>query len=85
MSQAPHPTLDTGILTQIVDDILDLAREQGASAAEASASTSKGLSVTVRLGEVESIEYHQDKGLGVTVYLGQSKGSASTSDFSRKA
>lgn len=85
MSQAPHSTLDTSALTQIVDDMLNLAREQGASAAEASASTGKGLSVTVRLGEVESIEYHQDKGLGVTVYLGQSKGSASTSDFSRKA
>ncbi|MHB1632847.1 MAG: PmbA/TldA family metallopeptidase, partial [Acidithiobacillus sp.] len=85
MSQAPHSTLDTSTLTQIVGDMLSLAREQGASAAEASASTGKGLSVTVRLGEVESIEYHQDKGLGVTVYLGQSKGSASTSDFSRKA
>ncbi|MCK9188662.1 metalloprotease PmbA [Acidithiobacillus sp.] len=85
MSQAPHSTLDTSTLTQIVGDMLSLAREQGASAAEASASTGRGLSVTVRLGEVESIEYHQDKGLGVTVYLGQSKGSASTSDFSRKA
>lgn len=85
MSHPPQSTLDTSALAQIVDDMLNLAREQGASAAEVSASTGKGLSVTVRLGEVESIEYHQDKGLGVTVYLGQSKGSASTSDFSRKA
>lgn len=85
MSQAPHSTLNAETLCQISEDILALARKQGASAAEAAASTGKGLSVTVRLGEVESIEYNQDKGMGVTVYLGQSKGSASTSDFSRKA
>ncbi|MBU2840597.1 metalloprotease PmbA [Acidithiobacillus thiooxidans] len=85
MSQAPHSTLNAETLCQISEDILVLARKQGATAAEAAASTGKGLSVTVRLGEVESIEYNQDKGMGVTVYLGQSKGSASTSDFSRKA
>ncbi|MEQ1530619.1 MAG: metalloprotease PmbA, partial [Methylococcales bacterium] len=41
-----------------------------------------GLSVSVRLGEVETIEHHCDQGLGVTVYFGQRKGSASTSDLS---
>jgi PmbA protein len=37
------------------------------------------------MGEVETIEYNRDKGVGVTVYLGQQRGYASTSDFSRAA
>jgi PmbA protein len=41
--------------------------------------------VTVRLGEVETIEHTRDKGLGITVYLGQNRGNASTTDLSREA
>ncbi len=44
-----------------------------------------GQSVTVRHGEVETIEYNRDKGLSVTVYLGQQRGNASTSDFTPQA
>ena len=72
-------------LRQLVADILDEAKRQGASAAEAGVNSESGLSVTVRLGEVETIEHNRDKGLGVTVYFGQRKGAASTSDFSREA
>jgi PmbA protein len=43
------------------------------------------LGVTVRLGEVDTIEYQRDRGLGVTVYFGKRKGSASTADLSRQA
>ncbi|MEW6611361.1 MAG: metalloprotease PmbA [Pseudomonadota bacterium] len=82
-----HSALPTrhDFLHDLVAQILDEAKRQGASQAEASVSEGKGLSVTVRLGEVETIEFHQDKGLGVTVYFGQSKGHASTSDFSADA
>lgn len=69
-------------LKTIVQTLLDEAREQGASAAEAGLSQENGLSVTARLGEVETIEHHCDQGLGVTVYFGQRKGSASTTDLS---
>lgn len=72
-------------LTDIVTAMLDEAKRQGASAAEAGANAESGLSVTVRLGEVETVEHNRDKGLGVTVYFGQRKGAASTSDFSRDA
>ena len=72
-------------LESIVTAILDEAKRQGASAAEAGVNAESGLSVTVRLGEVETVEHNRDKGLGVTVYFGQRKGSASTSDFSREA
>lgn len=72
-------------LETIVAAILDEAKRQGASAAEAGVNAESGLSVTVRLGEVETVEHNRDKGLGVTVYFGRRKGSASTSDFSRGA
>ncbi len=49
------------------------------------ASMNRGLSTTVRLGEVETVEYQRDRGVGVTVYFGQRKGSASTADLSAKA
>ena len=60
---------------------LDTAKKSGASQAEVDASLSKGLSVTVRLGEVETVEYQRDRGLGITVYFGTRKGSASTADL----
>lgn len=76
---------DTDMLKQHVDAAVKLAKTLGASQAEASASASSGLSVTVRLRDVETLEYHRDQGLGITVYFGQRKGSASTSDLSPNA
>lgn len=61
---------------------VELAIAQGADHAEAGASHDEGLNVTVRLGELESVERQKDRSLGVTVYRGQCKGSASTNDFS---
>jgi PmbA protein len=72
-------------LQSVVRLALDVAREAGASQAEADASLQQGLTATVRLGEVDTIEYQRDRGLGVTVYFGQRKGSASTADLSATA
>lgn len=72
-------------IQQLVSDLLEEAKRQGASAAEAGASSTAGLSIEVRMGEPETIEYTRDNGLGVTVYFGQRKGSASTSDLSPQA
>ncbi len=72
-------------LEQAVADLLAEAKRQGASAAEAGVSSDSGLSLTVRLGEVETIEHTNDRGLGVTVYFGHRKGAASTSDLSPQA
>ena len=72
-------------LRAMAQDILDHAKSRGASACEADVSEGYGQSVTVRMGAVETIEYNRDKGVGVTVYLGQRRGYASTSDFSRAA
>jgi PmbA protein len=68
-----------------IAEVLELARQHGASDAEASASASSGLSVTVRMRDVETLEYHRDQGIGLTVYFGQKKGSASSSDLSEAA
>jgi PmbA protein len=68
-------------LKEVVELALAQARSSGASQAEADASLQRGLSATVRLGEVDTIEYHRDRGLSVTVYFGQAKGSASTADL----
>jgi PmbA protein len=72
-------------LKTLVAECLDEARKQGATGAEAGVSMEHGLSVTTRLREVETIEHHRSRGLGVTVYIGQRKGSASTSDLGREA
>jgi len=72
-------------LQQMVNELLSEAGKQGASAAEAGVSSDSGLSVNVRMGEVETIEHTRDQGLGLTVYFGHQKGSASTSDFSTDA
>ena len=70
---------------QLVADALAFAKSIGASDAAAEVSEGVGLSVSVRKGEVENVERNRDKSLSVTVYVGQRRGNASTSDFSRAA
>ncbi|QIL44367.1 metalloprotease PmbA [Acidovorax sp. HDW3] len=69
----------------LVDQALAEAKKLGATDAGAEASEGCGLSVSVRKGELETVERNRDKSLGVTVYLGQRRGNASTSDFSSAA
>jgi PmbA protein len=76
---------DLGALHSIVEQVLARAGEKGATACEAEASEGHGSTVTVRRGDVETIEYNRDKGISVTVYIGRKKGHASTSDFSSRA
>lgn len=70
---------------QLVDDALAIAKSLGASNAGVEVSEGAGLSVSVRKGEIENVERNRDKSMGVTVYVGQRRGNASTSDFSRTA
>ena len=72
-------------LESIIERALQEARARGASQAEAAVSQDTGLSVGVRLGEVETLEHQRDRSMGITVYFGQRKGSASTADFSPEA
>jgi PmbA protein len=72
-------------LKDVVSLALAEAKQRGASQADVDASMNRGLSTTVRLGEVDTVEYQRDRGVGVTVYFGKRKGSASTADLSAKA
>ena len=72
---------DQARLEDLVRHILAEADSQGSTAAEAVVSFSSALSVTARLGAVETLEHHRKRGLAVTVYFGQRKGSSSTSDW----
>ena len=72
-------------LESIIERALEEARTRGATQAEAAVSQDTGLSVGVRLGEVETLEHQRDRSMGITVYFGQRKGSASTADFSPEA
>ena len=69
----------------LVDDVLRHARKLGATDAAAEVSEGAGLSVSVRLGQIENVERNRDKSIGVTVYSGRKRGNASTSDFSPTA
>ena len=68
----------------VAEHAIKQATRAGAAAAVA-ISAGNGLSVAVRNGKVEVLEQHRDKSLGITVYLGQRKGSATTTDFSQAA
>src|SRR5215212_10848026 len=87
----PDPRAATGFsysrasFEELVDAALAHAEKLGATDAGAEASEGSGLSVSVRKGELENVERNRDKSLGVTVYVGQRRGNASTSDFSRAA
>jgi PmbA protein len=75
-----QPDLET-----IIDHALREARARGATQAEAAVSQDTGLSVSVRLGEVETLEHQRDRSMGITVYFDKRKGSAGTADFSAEA
>jgi len=76
-------------LKEIAQDVLRFAKDKGASDAAVEISEGQGLSVTVRKGQIETIEQNKDKGIGVTIYLGRDRairrGNASTSEFSARS
>src|SRR2546423_2809764 len=72
-------------LASMAQRALALARAGGGTAAEVDVSQGIGQNVTVRKGEIETIEYNRDNGLSLTVYIDQRRGHASTSDCSDDA
>ncbi len=83
--QAKPLTLGEKDLESIIEIALEEALRRGASQAEAGVSQDTGLSVGVRLGQVETLEHQRDRSMGITVYFDRRKGSASTADFSTQA
>ena len=89
MSKTPRFSYTPEQLRALAAEVLAQAKRLGASACECDVSEAHGLSVTVRMGEVDPIEHTRDKGLGVSVYFGERprvrRGHASSSDFSAAA
>ena len=77
----PDRDHETGQLTLRVEEAISEARLGGVDGVEATASMHLGLGVTVRMGEVETLEHNRDRGIGVTVFIGRSKGHASSADL----
>jgi len=69
-------------LRGLAQQVLDLARAGGATGAAVEVSEGSGQGVTVRHGEIETLEQNRDKSVSVTAYLGHRSGHAATSDFS---
>ena len=76
---------DLDRLREIAEDVIRRCRAKGASEADVAASIDEGLSVNVRLGEVETVERTRDRGVSLSVYFGRRKGSAHTADLDPKS
>lgn len=74
--------IDEAHYQQIVADVLKSAKTKGAAQAEVGLNRSIGVSLTVRKGEVETVEFNRDQSLGITIYKNNRKGSASSTDLS---
>ena len=82
-NQLFHYTLtDLHALSQ---KVIQMAKDAGATQASSEVSESAGLAVTVRMGDIDTLEQTRDRGMAVTVYMGQRKGHASSSDLSDAA
>ncbi len=87
MSQHNNRALSksTEALSLLMESVLEEAKRQGASDAAVSVGHDTGFSVDVRMGEVETLAFSEEKGVSITVYLGTQKGHASSSDTSCEA
>ena len=73
-----HSELD---LKTLATELVAQATKGGATDAEAVISEGDEFSVTVRMGEVETLQESGARGVGLRVFVGQRSASASTSDL----
>ncbi len=70
-------------LEQITQLAIELIKQQKVSDFEVSLGKSSGVSTTVRLSNVETLQYHLDTSFNVSVYIGKNKGQATSADLSK--
>lgn len=75
----------TSNLSALMQDVLSRAKAQGATDAAVSVNHDSGFSVDVRMGQVETVSFNDDKGVSLVVYFGHQKGGASSTDTSPAA
>ncbi len=78
--KSAHTAEDENRLKGLVSEILQVALDQGATAAEVAAKDDLGLEVKAHSDELENVEFSRDRGFEITVYQGQRRGSVSTTD-----
>lgn len=80
MSQVPSMTGNH--FAELAATVLERAKGSGASEADVLLAEGDGLSVQVRLSQVDRLSKAREKVLGIRVFFGKRSASASTSDFS---
>ena len=70
-------------LEQTTQLAIELIKQQKVSDFEISVGKSSGVSTTVRLSNVETLQYHLDTSFNVSVYIGKNKGQATSVDLSK--
>ena len=70
-------------LEQTTQLAIELIKQQKVSDFEISVGKSSGVSTTVRLSNVETLQYHLDTSFNVSVYIGKNKGQATSADLSK--
>lgn len=73
--------IDTDTALARCQDLVALAQELGADAADAIARADTSESVTVRLGQLEDVERSESEEIGLRVFVGKRSASIHTSDF----
>jgi len=87
MPDAAAPPLSSATASSAFDlkslaaEVVARATQAGATDAEAMISEGDEFSVSVRMGEVETLQESGSRGLGLRVFVGQRSASASTSDL----
>jgi PmbA protein len=74
-----------GRLRNLAHDVLDMAKQNGATEADVVVADGENLSVQIRLGSVDRLSKAREKRLGLRVFVGKRSASSSTSDFSPEA
>ncbi|GIU67591.1 TldD/PmbA family protein [Candidatus Phycosocius spiralis] len=72
-------------LDEAVDRLLTRAKSLGAQEADAACVERQSLSVSVRMGKLESVAREESSSVGLRVLIGKKQAGASTSDFSLAA
>lgn len=85
MKQLEKSIFDIPKLQSVAQDILMEAKRLGADQAEVAVDVNKGFTVNGHGGDVETVEYHQDKSVEIVVYFGKRSGAAGLSDISPNA
>lgn len=72
-------------LSTLMQEVLACAKRHGATNASVAVNHDEGYSVDVRMKDVETVSFNEDKGVAVVVYIGHRKGGASSTDVSPEA